>query len=225
MTENQELNGFLRLVEKEQLRDKRFDIYVPILKEEVRGFDWHYVYHTAWAARVLNKIQPEKHIDIASSVEFVALVSAFIKIEHYDYCPVSLDIKGVECFQANIIKLPFSDNSISSLSCMHVVEHIGLGRYGALLDLKGDLKAISELKRVLAPQGNLLFVVPIGLPPRVLFNLHRIYSYDQIVSCFEDLKLVEFALIPDAGGLIEQADKEIADKQDYGCGCFWFRKE
>jgi hypothetical protein len=36
---------------------------------------------------------------------------------------------------------------------MHVVEHIGLGRYGEPMDEQGDLKAIEELKRVLAPGG------------------------------------------------------------------------
>jgi hypothetical protein len=104
---------------------------------------------------------------------------------------------------------------------MHVVEHIGLGRYGDPLDPQGDLKAMAELKRGLA--GDLLFAVPIG-KPKVIFNLHRIYSYDQIISCFEGLKLVEFSLVPDTGG-ITIATKELADEQNYGCGCFWFRKD
>ena len=92
------------------------------------------------------------------------------------------------------------------------------------LDPDGDLKSIAELKRVLA--GDLLFVVPIG-KPKVIFNLHRIYSYDQIISYFSELKLVEFALIPDKtpGDLIRNATGELADKQEYGCGCFWFRKD
>jgi hypothetical protein len=36
---------------------------------------------------------------------------------------------------------------------MHVVEHIGLGRYGDPIDPDGDLKAISELKRVVQKRG------------------------------------------------------------------------
>ncbi len=43
--------------------------------------------------------------------------------------------------------------SVESLSCKHVIEHIGLGRYGDVLDPGGDLKAISELKRALAVGG------------------------------------------------------------------------
>jgi hypothetical protein len=110
---------------------------------------------------------------------------------------------------------------------MHVVEHVGLGRYGDQLDPDGDLKAIAELKRVLAVNGNLLFVLPIGGTPRIMFNAHRIYSYSQISKLFFDFEMVEFALVPDDpkdGGLIMNASKEMTDAQSYGCGCFWFRK-
>ncbi|NDC42314.1 MAG: DUF268 domain-containing protein, partial [Chitinophagia bacterium] len=56
--------------------------------------------------------------------------------------------------------LPFESDSIPSLSCMHTIEHVGLGRYGDQLDPQGDLKAIAELKRVVQPGGDLLFVTP-----------------------------------------------------------------
>jgi hypothetical protein len=122
--------------------------------------------------------------------------------------------------------LPFPDQSLWSVSCMHVIEHIGLGRYGDALDPEGDLKAMHQLKRVLHQGGSLLFVVPVG-KPKVHFNAHRIYSYRQISAYFQDLKLEEFALIPDRpkdGGLIVGASQEMADAQNYGCGCFWFKK-
>jgi SAM-dependent methyltransferase len=110
---------------------------------------------------------------------------------------------------------------------MHVVEHIGLGRYGDPLDPDGDMKAISELKRVLAPGGTLLFVTPVGRP-RIMFNGHRIYSYEQIESAFAGLKLREFSLVPDNGhvaGIIENAAPALVKEQSYGCGCFWFTRE
>jgi hypothetical protein len=94
------------------------------------------------------------------------------------------------------------------------------------MDAFGHVKAIEEFKRVLAPKGNLLFVVPIG-QPRVMFNAHRIYSYEQILNYFPDLKLIEFSLIPEVekdGGLIRSADPELVKNQVYACGCFWFQK-
>ena len=80
--------------------------------------------------------------------------------------------------QTDICALPFADGSIQSLSCMHVVEHVGLGRYGDPLDPMEIEWQCSELQRVLAPGGDLLFVVPVG-KPRIMYNAHRIYSYDR----------------------------------------------
>lgn len=205
-------------------QNERFPIGdCKIYSETFQSFDRHYVYHTAWAARILSKIKPDKHVDISSSLYFVALVSAFIPMDFYEYRPADLGLGGLHCKATDLLAMPFPDNSVPSLSCMHTVEHIGLGRYGDEIDPDGDLKAIAELKRVLAPQGNLLFVVPIG-KPQLTFNAHRIYAYWQIINYFRDLQLVEFALIPDAGAIIENATEEMANEQNYGCGCFWFRK-
>jgi SAM-dependent methyltransferase len=106
---------------------------------------------------------------------------------------------------------------------MHTIEHVGLGRYGDPLDPEGDLKAISELKRVLKPGGDLLFVTPVG-KPTIAFNAHRIYSYEQVRDFFSPLELKEFSLVPDSGGLLVNADPALVAAQAYGCGCFWFRK-
>jgi hypothetical protein len=192
-------------------------------KTSTTEFDVHYIYHLAWATRILAQTKPNFHADISSSLHFCTLVSAFIPVKFYDYRPVDFHLSGLTTEAADLMALPFADSSLQSLSCMHVVEHIGLGRYGDPLDAVGDLKAISELKRVLAVGGYLLFVVPVG-QPRIMFNAHRIYSYEQIVSYFGDLELKEFALIPDdpEDGLIVNASKEMADAQYYGCGCFWF---
>lgn len=200
----------------------------PCLNDKTAGtsFDRHYVYHTAWAARIIAETKPSLHIDVSSSLYFSAIVSAFCPVKFYDYRPADLHLSALESHAANLSKLPFRDGSIDSLSCMHVVEHVGLGRYGDMLDPDGDLRAIAELKRVLAPGGNFLFVVPIGRP-RIAFNAHRIYAYEQVKECFSDLKMHQFALIPDSpeqGGLVYQATKEMADRQIYGCGCFWFKK-
>jgi len=191
------------------------------------GFDKHYIYHPAWAARILAQTMPSYHVDISSTLNFCSLVSAFIPVKFYDYRPAELYLKNLSTGSADILSLPFEDASIVSLSCMHVVEHIGLGRYGDPLDPEGDLKAIAELKRVLKPTGNLLFVVPIGGVPKIMFNAHRIYTYKQIIDSFSDLQLLEFSLIPDGPeerGLIENTTQEMADTCSYGCGCFWFRK-
>lgn len=191
------------------------------------GFDRHYVFHTSWAARIISETMPHEHVDISSSLYFVGLVSAFVPVKFIDFRPADLGLSGLKSEAGNLLDLPFYDNSIKSLSCMHVVEHIGLGRYGDELDYDGDIKAAVELARVLAPNGNLMFVVPVGGVARIQFNAHRIYTYDQVLALFPSLHLKEFALIPDDGspaGLIRYADSNVVNEQRYGCGCFHFTK-
>jgi SAM-dependent methyltransferase len=198
----------------------------PCLRDRTRetGFDRHYVFHPAWAARVLAETAPPVHVDISSTPYFCALVSAFIPIRFYEYRPADLALDNLTAGTADLLSLPFADGSVPSLSCMHVLEHIGLGRYGDPLDPEGDRKAIGELKRVLAPGGSLLLVVPVGRP-RVVFNAHRVYAFAQIRDAFAELHLEEFALVPDDpadGGLIRNATEAAADAQECGCGCFRF---
>jgi len=207
-----------------RFKNQTKDFHPQIKDKTIRtGFDTHYVYHASWAARKVREINPEFHTDISSSLYFSGLVSAFIPVKFYDYRPADLKLSNLESLAGDLMKLPFADNSINSLSCMHTVEHIGLGRYGDPIDPNGDLKAIIELKRVLAKDGSLLFVTPIG-KPKIEFNAHRIYSYEMIMEMFEGLKLVEFSLVTDSGDFIEQANLDIVKAQKYGCGCFWFKK-
>ena len=188
----------------------------------------HYTYHPAWAARVVSKIKPEFHVDISSFIHFSTIVSAFVPVKFYDYRPVKLNLSGLQSKKGDLMSLPFGDSSLQSISCMHTIEHIGLGRYGDILDYDGDLKAIGELKRVVATGGSLIFVVPMSGKPRIEYNAHRLYSYDQVSSMFSDMELREFSLIPDnhkETGMIYNATKEMADLQNMGCGCFWFIKK
>jgi hypothetical protein len=190
-------------------------------------FDRHYIYHIAWAARIVALTKPKFHVDISSSLHFCTVVSAFIPVRFYDYRPVNLQLNQLSTDYADLTSLPFEDGSLRSLSSMHVVEHVGLGRYGDALDPTGDLKAMTELQRVLATSGSLLFVVPVG-KPRIMFNAHRIYSHEQILSYFTEMELKQFALIPDdprGKGIILHATSELANAQNYACGCFWFQKE
>ena len=192
------------------------------------SFDRHYVFHTAWACRVLAESRPPLHVDISSSLYFVSNASAFVPMQFYDYRPAQLGLAGLKCDQADLTKLHFTDGSVASLSCMHVVEHVGLARYGDPLDYDGDLKAVAELRRVVASGGQLLLVVPIGGEARIQFNAHRIYTYRQVLGMFPGFELVEFALIPDDGsplGLVRHANEDLSNQQRYGCGCFWLRKK
>jgi len=210
---------------RREMRIEFSDLF-PCLGENTATttFDAHYVYHTAWAARKVRAHGPREHVDVSSSLYFAGIVSAFVPIRFLDYRPAGLGLTGLDEESGDLLRLPLQDESIESLSCMHVVEHVGLGRYGDRLDPLGDRKSASELERVLAEGGRLLFVVPVG-DARIYFNAHRVYHPEQVLAMFPSLKLLSFALVTDAGQFRDPAPLELGAEQSYGCGCFEFVKE
>ena len=189
----------------------------------ITKFDTHYIYHPAWATRIIKEINPKKHVDISSTLHFCSTLSAFIPTEFYDYRPAHLTLSNLKTSAADLTNLFFESNSIESLSCMHTIEHVGLGRYGDKLDPEGDFKAIAELQRVTKKKGHLLLVAPLG-QPCIQFNAHRIYSFELINDLFTGFALKNFSLITDEGLFIENADPQLVKQQHFGCGCFWYVK-
>jgi len=208
---------------------KRFEIGYdfPCLDDDKKRipFEPHYFYHPAWAARILRETAPARHVDISSSFVFVGWVSAICPTEYYEYQPPEVKLDGLTVGRADLCALPFADHSIHSLSSMHVVEHVGLGRYGDKPDPDGDIKAAEEIERVLAAGAHFLFVAPMAERSRIEFNAHRIYSHQAILDLFPNLEVVEFSLVLDnhRDGLIRYADPARLHGQVFACGCFHFR--
>jgi SAM-dependent methyltransferase len=142
-----------------------------------------------------------------------------------DIRPLQVELPNLTPLEGDVAnELPFAAASVSSLSCLHVAEHVGLGRYGDVLAADGTARACAELARVLAPAGNLFFSLPVG-KPRVCFNAHRIHAPRQILDYFASLELVEFSVVGDDYRLHLNADPDEAARLDYGCGLFWLRRE
>ncbi len=197
-------------------------------KTSETDFERHYVYHLAWAARCVKKINPKLHVDIGSRLFFPTILSAFVPTDFYDYRPADIVLSGMGSYQGDLTKLPFKDNELASVSCLHTLEHIGLGRYGDPIDANGDLTAMKELARVTAPGGSLLVAVPMGEKMRIQFNAHRIYAYDDFLSYFPGFTLQNFAYISDEGKrepIIEDATAADIKNDVMGCGCFWLIKD
>lgn len=199
----------------------------PCLNDNTKTtpYDPHYTYHPAWAARMIKRINPVFHVDISSILYYSCMLSTARPVFFCDYRPPHIKLSNLSIIQLDLCHLPFKTNSIPSLSCMHTIEHIGLGRYGDTLHPLGDLRAIEECKRVLSKDGNFLFVVPIGKMAKIQYNAHRIYTYDMIINMFSSFKLMDFSFITDQSEYIEKANKKDTLFSTYGCGCFWFHKE
>lgn len=191
-----------------------------------------YFYQDYLIARKIFLTAPSKHVDVGSSIEgFVAHVAVFKPIEVFDIRPLTAKLPNIIFRQCDFMNPPSEfTNYCDSLSCLHALEHFGLGRYGDPVDINGHLKGFAGLAQVLMPGGTLYLSVPISKYERVEFNAHRIFSTRTILDLARDeFKLVTFSYVDDEGNLHEDAafNAEAVDQTlelDYGLGIFEFRK-
>ncbi len=220
--------AFIRKDSKRHAPVSLMTVYPRISDKSAKTpFEKQYIYHIGWAARCIQQIAPKKHTDFGSLLHFSVIVSAFVPVNFYDYRPAEISLPNLSSEFGNLVDIKIADNSLESVSCMHTIEHIGLGRYGDPIEPEGDLRALGELKRIVAPNGSLLVVVPMGKQQHTEFNGHRVYEYNTFVSYFEGFTLEDFSYIPqtdDRGGIILHTDGSIVGNDTLGCGCFWFKK-
>ena len=190
----------------------------------------HYFHQDIWAARKIFHRNPVRHIDVGSRIDgFVAHVACFREIEVYDIRPNSSQVKNIKFVQRDLMKSAERD-ICDSLSCLHVIEHFGLGRYGDEIDPWGYKRGFKYMFDLLRPDGTFYFSVPIG-PQRVEFNAHRVFGLKHLLNMIDGLGLdiIEFSLVDDAGSLIENVpltEEAVMSNcfVNLGCGLFELRK-
>lgn len=165
----------------------------PVLidKTDTTPVEPTYFFQDSWFAKQLFQNKPKKHVDVASNVKMLGIVSQFVPVVFVDIRPIELTLPGLTFVKGTILELPFKSNSVESLSSICVVEHIGLGRYGDPIDPHGSEKAITELRRVMKPDGHLYVTVPVDAQNRLYFNAHRAFTPEYFLSLFPDFDLKE----------------------------------
>jgi SAM-dependent methyltransferase len=199
---------------------------MPALHERTlhTGFDPHYSYLSYWATKAILAHAGQAgsaHIDVGGQIQWLMGLAASTKVTTIDIRPFAQDLPTLTVQQGSLEHLPFAGKSLKSLSCLHVVEHVGLGRYGDPLDPEGCWKAMAELARVLAPGGRLFFAVPCGAPT-VWFNAHRVFHPQHIIDAFGEAGLVlkSLAGVTDDRHFHASLPVELLASQAYGCGFF-----
>ncbi len=198
----------------------------------------HYFWQDLVIAQRVFQRNPRTHLDIGSRLDgFVAHVASFRHLDVLDIRPVESSIPNV-----NFVQGDMSDPAIinrlglyDSVSCLHVLEHCGLGRYGDKLDLFGHVRAANVISSLVRSSGTLYLSVPIG-DERIEFNAHRVFNPNTILRLFETqgMSLSSFVFVNDAGDFIDPASLRaelgggrplsLTYNGSYGCGIFEFRK-
>jgi hypothetical protein len=196
--------------------------------EPAGGASGHYFHQDLIVAREIYRRKPRRHIDVGSSVYgFVSHVAAFRSIEVLDVRPLGKTPHDSIVFtQADLMHLPSGYEEVcDSVSCLHALEHFGLGRYGDPIDPFGHIKGFVNLSRMLELNGALYLGIPIGDHSSVCFNAHRIFMPSEPLSWTNgELSLQAFHYVDDEGSLHLNARPDRVNKLSYGCGIYIFRK-
>jgi SAM-dependent methyltransferase len=201
-------------------------------KYEERGIaSGHYFHQDLLVAQRIFQRRPVKHIDVGSSVEgFVAHVATFRFIEVFDIRPLTSKTPNIAFRQYDFMSLPEEFvNYCDSVSCLHALEHFGLGRYGDPLDINGHLRGFDGLYRILKPNGILYLSFPIGTQ-RIEFNAHRVFAIKTVMEWAKGrFELIGFSYVDDEGDLHENVALDATAFSSnfhlhYGCGIFEFGK-
>lgn len=193
-----------------------------------------YFWQDLLVARSIHAAKPEKHVDVGSRVDgFVAHVASFREIEVFDVRPISSDVPGVVFRQADLMSLASLPKIVGgycdSLSCLHAVEHFGLGRYGDPINPQGYQRGIANMVQLLRPGGTFYLSTPVG-QERVEFNANWVFDPRSIVRCVEasGMMLQKLTVITAANGpkevAIDAATLAELAQQHYQLGFFIFMK-
>lgn len=187
----------------------------------------HYFHQDLLVANRIFRNNPERHVDIGSRIDgLVAHVAAFREIEVFDIRALHSPNENIIFRQVDLMDENFSlVDYCDSASCLHALEHFGLGRYGDRIDLRGHLKGWENIHRMLRRGGRFYFSVPIG-EQRIEFNAHRVFSVSYLLKMMEGrYRMSSFSYVDDAGDLVR--NPEITPESlgnnfscTYGCGIF-----
>lgn len=184
------------------------------------GAGGHYFWQDIYVAHEIFINNPIKHVDIGSRIDgFIAHLSVFREIEVFDIRLQNNKMKNVTFKQADLMKIDaLFYEYCDSISCLHTLEHFGLGRYGDEIDPIGHLKGFKSITSILKPNGYFYFSVPLG-PNKIEFNAHRIFSLQYLLDWIQlDYIIEKFSYIDDQNQLFN--DIEITSKLiSNNCGC------
>lgn len=194
----------------------------------------HYFNQDLLVAEKIALRNPRRHVDVGSSIYgFVSHIASFRNIECFDIRPLAIDFPQIKFIQCDIMAplpdylLEYSD----SVSCLHALEHFGLGRYDDPVNIKGPEAGLKNLAAIVKQNGTLYLSVPIG-PERIEFNAHWVLAVRTVLvtAVKYGLALKEISYVDDTGMLhrnIAVEDAEIDNNLGcvFGCGIFEFIKE
>lgn len=176
-----------------------------------------------FASAALARNTVREILDVGSYRMFVRGMTAGLTVTSIDVRPRDPTSANESVLTCDAKQLPLPDGSIDAIVSLCAIEHFGLGRYGDAFDPDGDLKALTEMKRVLRPGGVLVLSTTVTAGPgTIAFNAHRIYPLGDLRAMLSALE-VESEAFYSRGREARCTEGELqrdAGVWDVYCGCW-----
>ncbi len=205
-----------------------FKNIMPVLndyRESAGIIKGHYVHQDLWAATKIYDAKPNRHVDIGSRIDgFITSLLSHRTVEVVDIRPLVSPYENLKFIQDDATEMAtFKDQELESVSCLHAMEHFGLGRYGDPIQPDAYRVFAQSLARVIKKGGTLYLSVPIG-KQKLAFNAHRVFDVQTIIDLFPTFILESFSVVNDDGDYIDKAVHTDYKNSNFSCGLFEFKK-
>ncbi len=107
---------------------------------------------------------PSRIADVggASSLLPLELASLGHEVHVFDLRPCPLKHPGLFTHQINLFDNKFEDNFFDAVTCISVIEHVGLPRYGGEARPDADFALMKEFRRLIRTKGRIIISAPYG---------------------------------------------------------------
>ena len=148
-----------------------------------------YFFQDLFVANLVNNYKPNKLLDIGSRIDgFVANVASFRCLDVMDVRPMSGLPENIRFIEKDLMSSEKIIEQYDMITCLHAIEHFGLGRYGDSLSEDGHISGLRNMAKYLSKDGRLILSTPVG-EGKLLFNANRVFGANELLHIFTNLNL------------------------------------
>jgi ubiquinone/menaquinone biosynthesis C-methylase UbiE len=183
--------------------------YLNDRKSTAGSFMHEYFVQDVFAAQLVHRLNPQKIVDVGSRIDgYIAHLITSREVELIDIRPMDSVIKNLKFLQMNFSDYEsVKENYTDFVSCLHSIEHFGLGRYGDPIVKDAVPSALKSFSRITKSNGVFLLSTTFG-KERVKFNAQWIFDFNKMKDQLQALGFVieELYYLDDAAFKIADAN-------------------
>jgi hypothetical protein len=183
----------------------------------------HYFFQDIWVSEQIAGNKFQNCLDIGSRVDgFVSILLAMrVNLTLMDIRkPIVNWPRPVGFIKGDVANLNSGQLSeYDCISCLHVIEHIGLGKYGDAIDIEGPRNTAKSLYRAMRSGARLYMSSPVSTDTGIVFNGGRHLAVDEFEGMFisAGFSILNRAFVSDRPELVVNPDMSSLGQIKYGC--------